>query len=323
MRFSELSPYAVQEILGLTEAQGERFFKAYDITKLALERLKIWPTTNDEKSQLLELDEQETGFPGMTLTHLYDVVKQVASVMGKDSDEPFVETRAFYDNRSQLKQIIGAASPPKNVISWRALLGKLGRIKRLGIFDSSDTPALDYDGMLQPGRVSILDLSDTDSPQINNLVIAELLRGVQAQQEQNYRAAVSQERQPTPATVFIEEAHEFLSANRIKQMPVLFQQVARIARRGRKRWLGLVFITQLPQHLPDEVLGLINNWIVHKIGDANVINRLRRSVGGIDESLWRRVPSLAPGQALISFTTLARPIQISVDPSPCRLLMVE
>src|SRR5205807_8376944 len=55
--------------------------------------------------------------------------------------------------------------------------------------------------------------------------------------------------------VIIEEAHEFLSDTRIKQMPILFQQVARIARRGRKRWLGLTFVTQLPQHLPDEVLG--------------------------------------------------------------------
>src|SRR6185295_19191242 len=111
------------------------------------------------------------------------------------------------------------------------------------------------------------------------------------QQEENYQAAVRANRQPTPTTVFIEEAHEFLSEHRIAQMPVLFQQVARIARRGRKRWLGLVFITQLPQHLPDEVLGLINNWILHKIGDANVVTRLRRSIGGIDESLWRRLPS--------------------------------
>ena len=85
--------------------------------------------------------------------------------------------------------------------------------------------------------------------------------------------------------VFIEEAHEFLSSKRITQMPVLFQQVARIARRGRKRWLGLVFITQFPQHLPDEVLGLINNWIMHKISDANVVNRLRRSIGGVEEAL--------------------------------------
>jgi DNA helicase HerA-like ATPase len=66
--------------------------------------------------------------------------------------------------------------------------------------------------------------------------------------------------------IIIEEAHEFLSSKRIKQMSILYQQVARIARRGRKRWLGMVFVTQLPQHLPDEVLGLVNHhyhWMVN------------------------------------------------------------
>ena len=86
-------------------------------------------------------------------------------------------------------------------ISWRALQGRLGRIKRLKIFDSTDAPALKYETMLQPGGVSILDLSDTDSPQIRNLVIAELLRGVQAQQEINYKSAVANGKQPTPTVV--------------------------------------------------------------------------------------------------------------------------
>jgi DNA helicase HerA-like ATPase len=42
----------------------------------------------------------------------------------------------------------------------------------------------------------------------------------------------------------------------------LFQQVARIAKRGRKRWLGLVFVTQFPQHLPRQVFGLVNSYIL-------------------------------------------------------------
>jgi len=203
------------------------------------------------------------------------------------------------------------------------LLGKLWRLHRLQILDNPRAAAIDYAVMLQPGRVSIVDLSDTDSPQVNNLVIAQILRGVQRQQDENYQQAVIANRQPTPALVFIEEAHEFLSAQRIKDMPVLFQQVARIARRGRKRWLGLVFITQLPQHLPDEVIGLINNWVLHKINDSNVVNRLRRSIGGIDDALWSRLPGLAPGQAIVSFTSLARPLLVAIDPTSCKLQMVE
>lgn len=323
LRFSELSPYAVQEILQLSDAQSERFLKAYDATKLALERFGVWPTNDEERRQLIDLDEQESGYPRMTLTHLYDVIKETTAIIEKGDTEPYLENAIFRNNRSQLRQIIGSISPPSNVISWRALMGRVNRIKRLRIFDSPEAGSLDYEAMLQTGRVSIIDLSDTDSPQINNLVIAELLRGVQAQQERAYTNAIAEGRPPILTTIFIEEAHEFLSAQRISKMQVLFQQVARIARRGRKRWLGLVFITQLPQHLPDEVLGLINNWVLHKISDSSVISRLKNSVGGINESLWRQVPSLAPGQAIVSFATQARPLLVSIDPTPCRLLMTE
>lgn len=323
LRFSELSPYAIQEILELSEPQGERFFKAYDVCKLALEQLKIWPSTDEERKQLLDLDDLETGYPKMTLEHLYDVVQLIACTIDKDSEDPVLHTSIFEKSKSQLKAIIGRSQIPSNKISWRALQGKLGRLRRLRIFDTPSARPIDYKKLLQPGRVTIIDLSDTDSPQINNLVIAELLRGVQVQQETNYRAAIAAGATPTPTVIFIEEAHEFLSAERIKKMEVLFQQVARIARRGRKRWLGMVFITQLPQHLPDEVLGLINNWILHKVSDATVVNRLKRSIGGINEGLWRQLPSLAAGQAIVSFTSLARPLQVTIDPTPCKLLMID
>lgn len=322
LRFCELSPYAVQEILELNDAQSERFSKAYEITKLAMERFGIWPRTPQDKAQLIELDELETGFPEMRLNHLYDVVAQIAAMKNNDPD-PDLTTTEFSSRRDDLKTIINTSQAQPHGPSWRKVQGRLGQIRRLRIFDSTQARPLDYGAMLQPGRISIIDLSDTDSPHVRNLVIAELLRGIQNQQDNNYLAAVEAGRQPTPTSIFIEEAHEFLSAHRISQMEVLFQQVARIARRGRKRWLGLVFITQMPQHLPDEVLGLINNWILHKITDSNVVTRLKRSIGGINEGLWRQLPSLSPGQAVVSFTTQARPLLVTIDPTPCRLLMVE
>jgi len=171
--------------------------------------------------------------------------------------------------------------------------GRLFRLQRLRVVDQAEVAHLPYRRMLEPGQVSIIDLHDTDSVQVNNLAIAELMRGVQTHQEQAYDQAQQLKKSPTPVVVIIEEAHEFLSAQRIAKAPTLFQQVARIARRGRKRWLGLVFVTQLPQHLPDEVFGLINNLILHKLNDANVIHRLKqRNAGGIDDSLWQRLPVL-------------------------------
>lgn len=324
LHFSSLSPYVVMELLNLPDAQQQRFLKAYDITKRVLGDLKISPANDEEKAKFIELDEMEQGYPHMTLTNLIDIVQACERIADKSDNIAFYSAQ-FKNRRDDVLRAVRAIFDGKsdNVSSWRGLWGKLGRIRRLNIFDNPEAQPLDYRALTTPGQVSIIDLSDTDSPIINNLVIAELLRGIQIQQDANYEEAEKTNAQPGRTMIVIEEAHEFLSDARIKQMPTLHEQVARIARRGRKRWLGLAFVTQLPQHLPDEVLGLINNFILHKISDAGVINRLKRSIGGIDEGLWSRLPSLAPGQAIVSMTSMARPLLVAIDPTPCRLRMVD
>jgi DNA helicase HerA-like ATPase len=199
----------------------------------------------------------------------------------------------------------------------------LHRINRLKIFDNPIAPPINYRELIKSGHVAVIDLSDTDSPAVRNLVIADILRGVQRAQEAAVSQAIAARGSPTPVMLIIEEAHEFLSGQRIRQMPVLFEQVARIAKRGRKRWLGLTFVTQLPQHLPDDVLGLINNFILHKISDAGVIERLRKSIGGLDKAQWAMLSGLAPGQAIVSLTSMARPLLVSLDPTPCQLRLFE
>lgn len=121
----------------------------------------------------------------------------------------------------------------------------------------------------------------------------------------------------------IEEAHEFLSAERIDRMPLLYQQLARIAKRGRKRNIGLAFVTQLPQHLPKQIFGLVNSFVLHKISDPTVIASLKKTISDIDEGLWNRLPGLAPGQAIVSFPHMTRPLLVSVDPTPCKLRLVD
>lgn len=319
--YSNLSPYAVMEILGLNDAQQERFLKAYDVARRVMLDLKLYPANDAEKAELLELDEMERGYPRLTLQAMYDIVRLCADKVADETDT-YIGTSEFNKNRARIVAILEQTQLPSHVWSWRKVQGSLSRLLRLGIFDSKAAGRPDYDAMTQAGQVTIIDLSDTDSPQVNNLVISEILRGLRMQQEENYKASEAGEAMRR-VMIVIEEAHEFLSTERIRQMPVLFQQVARIARRGRKRWLGLTFVTQLPQHLPDEVLGLINNYILHKIADANVISRLKRSIGGVDEGLWDRLPNLAPGQAIVSAASLARALLVAIDPTPCQLRMVE
>lgn len=327
VRFSSLSPYAVAEIIQLNEAQETRFFEAYDVCRKILDEFAIFPRKDkevrdaDEKA-LLEWDDMEEGFPQLTLSLLLDVVSSRIHVLKKEEGEPRLISNICKGQWNRIQRLIEAI-PSTSPTSWLALASKLWRLYRYKVFEQAGFDELPVADMVKPGAVTMIDLSDMDSPAVRNLVIAQALRRVQIAQEEQYDAVVARGQTPKPTFVMIEEAHEFLSAERIKQMPVLFQQVARIARRGRKRWLGLGFISQLPQHLPDEVLALINNWVLHKISDGSVVSRLRRSIGGIDDGVWSRLPNLAPGQAVVSFTTLTRPVIVAMNPTPCRLLMVD
>ena len=110
---------------------------------------------------------------------------------------------------------------------------------------------LNYKKLLEPGKLSVIDLSDSGMSELNNIVIADLLRGVQDAQDdlyQNYERTKKDNQQaatPNGALIIIEEAHEFMSEDRVDKMKTLFEQVARIAKRGRKRRLGLVFVGRI------------------------------------------------------------------------------
>lgn len=324
LRFSALSPYAVMEILDLSEAQQDRFWKTYEVTKNLLRDFGIFPQrgNKDEQRQELELNEFDSGYPRMTLSQIIDIANAFFHKVSKSEGEPQLYNAIFRENFEHVKERVNAVRT-SHEMSWLALIGQLWRLYRLGVFDIPRSQAIDYSELIKSGHVSIIDLSDTDSPQLNNLVIADILRGVQRAQEEAYQQTQTEGKNPPKVLIIIEEAHEFLSQERIDRMPVLFEQVARIAKRGRKRWLGLVFVTQLPQHLPAQVFGLLNNYILHKLSDSSVISRLQRSIGGIDDNLWKRLTGLAPGQAITSFTSMARPLLVGIDPTPCKLRLIE
>jgi len=273
LNFSNLSPYAIAEILEMSDAQQERFHRAYDVAKLLMRDFGIFPRRgNDaEERESLEVDELTTGYPKMTLQHVLDVVnaylytlsevgkseqKSAGTGTGRKAKGSAMEAIGDDNGGSEASNSTGASSlqlfsefrtNPSMVlqrvhaqkstheVSWRALAARVHRLRRLKIFDVRGVAAIDFRQMLQPGRVSVVDLSDTDSPHLNNLVIADILRGLQETQEERYKVASNGGQAIVPALIIVEEAHEFLSAHRISQMPVLFEQVARIAKRGRKR----------------------------------------------------------------------------------------
>src|SRR5437667_12012818 len=106
-------------------------------------------------------------------------------------------------------------------------------------------------------------------------------------------------------------------------MPTLFNQIQRISRRGRKRWLGLIFATQFPQHLPGELFTLCNNRILLRLADEPTIHRLKHSVGGVPENLWVRLKNLPTGQAIVSALGIDPAMLVGLDPCRCKLRLVD
>lgn len=333
LQFARLSPYQVCEMVDTNDAQQERFFFAYDLCKRLMRELGIFPMAESPKEEqdkqeqiLLRVDEFERGHPRMKLSYLLDVVGICHGAVNKSEFAPFNDFLKGDKAKAAVHKFLDPKQMPGSASSWGKVKSLLWRLSRLKVFDrhTSGAEFITHANLLQPGRLSVIDLSDSGMSELSNLVIADLLRGIQEAQDKSYTKCEKRGGDTPPRVlIVIEEAHEFLSDERIDKTPILFQQVARIAKRGRKRWLGLCFVTQLPAHLPKQVLGLCNSFILHKLTDPYVLNQLKRQVGGVDDGLWDRLPGLAPGQAVAAFPHFTRPILVSVDPAPCQLRMTD
>jgi uncharacterized protein len=154
-------------------------------------------------------------------------------------------------------------------------------------------------------------MSDSREQQIVNVVIADLLSRMFI-----YKMSLSEE-ENAHRKVFltIEEAHGFVSRERQDKMEQTLDQLRRIARRGRKRWLVLHFVTQSPQHLPSELFELANNKIIHQTNGAENLRVLKAAAGTVNDAIWSDVPSLGRGRAIVIAGQYPHPIVVQMRPA--------
>ena len=62
-------------------------------------------------------------------------------------------------------------------------------------------------------------------------------------------------------------------------MHATLQMLRDVARRGRKRWLSLAFVSQQPGHLPPEIFELCNTRIVHTLRSMHNLDVLMSTAG--------------------------------------------
>ena len=175
-----------------------------------------------------------------------------------------------------------------------------------GCFDQTNMRSLDPERMLTAGRVSIIDVSVANDV-IKNLVTADLLRKV-------FAYKIAKEDAP-PTLLVIEEAHSFISREKAQTMQATMQMLRNVARRGRKRWLSLAFVSQQPGHLPPEIFELCNTRIVHTLRSMHNLEALMSTAGEVGQEMWARCPLLGPGEAIVTSPQLKRPMIVTIRPA--------
>lgn len=327
--FDSVGPELIVELVEMNSAQQTRFTFLYS---QAIERLKK-ETGKPEQTGVEDVD-LSRGYPGITLKLLLDMLREELDyhrwkqanrdVKGKTgkrkaTDEAKGEKQeledeaemTIYCHRYHLQPLI---QDQQDLVSYAALNKKLRELQLTGIFDKPNVPALNMKALAQPGHLAVIDMSDARNHQVVNIVIADLLTRMYY-----YKLNLTEE-QNAQRKVFItiEEAHGFVSRDRANQMEQTLDQLRRIARRGRKRWLALHFITQAPMHLPPELFELANNKIIHQITGSDNLRVLKAAAGSINEGIWNDVPSLGRGRAVLVSSQFSHPLLARIRPAASR-----
>jgi len=214
-------------------------------------------------------------------------------------------TRAF--TLQQLYDRARERSPrTSELLDYLGLSTKLLWLVHSGAFDQANTKSLDPASMLVPGRVTVIDVSVSNDT-VKNLATADLLRKVFA-----YKVAKDD---APPTLVVIEEAHSFMSREKIQMMQATLQMLRNVTRRGRKRWLATAFVSQQPGHLPAEIFELCNTRIVHTLRSMHNLEALMTTTSDITSDLWARCPLLGTGEAILSSPQLKRPVILKMRPA--------
>jgi hypothetical protein len=210
--------------------------------------------------------------------------------------------------RSLRERAYERAARSTDFFDYSGLAAKLSWLLHAEAFDLVNMPSLDPVRMLVPGRVSIIDVSMANDV-VKNMVTADVLR-------KTFALKVTQPAAP-PTLLVIEEAHSFISQERVENMQATLHMLRNITRRGRKRWLSMAFVSQQPGHLPPEIFELCNTRIVHTLRSSHNLDALMATTGDVSRELWARCPLLGQGQAVLSSPQLNRSVIVSVRPAAC------
>jgi len=204
----------------------------------------------------------------------------------------------------------------------RSKLRWIGRSQMLDWDENNDTSELPIEDLLIEGRLSVLDVSETDD-RSRNIAIAYTLQALfESVIKYPVGTVMSKNHRRPKILVVIEEVHTFVSRNNAVKMRSVLDNMQIISRRGRKRWMSLALVSQQPGHVPDELFELANTRFIHQLKSASNLAPVKQTTGGVHEALWSTIPSLGPGQCLITGSIFHNPLFVEIRPAKTERMLI-
>ncbi len=287
---SQLDISIISDILEFSEPE----FRLYERTIEATQR------TNLQKSSV-RLEEAAPQTPPYLYT-LEDLIGVLSN-------------SAFYTRLSDIEK--STAFTLRNKLFYT-----LGRSGMLDWTPTENTAYLPVNELLVGGRISVLDVSETDD-RSRNIAIAYILQSLFNKAiETEVGEMIPNTEVPRPKILLvIEEVHTFVSKQSVDKMKVVLDNLQTISRRGRKRWLSLALVSQQPGHLPEELFELANTRFIHQIKSAANLAPVKQTTGGVHEAVWATIPALGPGQCLVTGRTFKNPLFVNIRPAKSNRLL--
>lgn len=92
-----------------------------------------------------------------------------------------------------------------------------------------------------------------------------------------------------------------------------FEKFEKIVKEGRKFGVFLTVSSQRPSDISSTILSQLHNYFIHKLVNPNDLNQIRKAVAFLDENALNFLTILAPGECILSGTSLSMPIFIQIE----------
>lgn len=117
--------------------------------------------------------------------------------------------------------------------------------------------------------------------------------------------------------LIIDEAHNVLSEQSVREdvswKDYRLEVFEEIIKEGRKFGFFMTIATQRPNDISPTIISQLHNYFIHRLVNEQDLRMIANTINSLDYLSKSQIPTLAPGQCIITGTSLEMPLVIQVD----------